>query len=243
MDRLLRRLACVAALMIVGPACDETSTPPAPFQLLLPAASATGVSIQPTYSWTASIVALSYLLQVSTDPAFGVILIHRPGLTTLSDTPPTTLAPGTNYYWRVFAVRPTGTVLAGGSPGLFTTLALPAGFSLTAPSNAATNVSLSPLLTWTASTGATSYTVQIATDSGFSSLVVDQAGVLTTSFTPLTPLSTSTTYYWQVSAENGAGSRAASSSPRSFTTLPPPPGSFTLTSPADLAPSVSIQPT
>src|SRR5206468_4030899 len=128
----------------------------APFELLLPGAGATDVSVLPTYSWTASANAVSYLLQVSTDPAFGAVLIHRPDLLSLEDTPPTPLAAGTTYYWRVYAVGPAGTVLAGGSPAIFVTLPAPGGFDLQSPANGAADVATSPLLIWTPSTGAES---------------------------------------------------------------------------------------
>jgi hypothetical protein len=244
MPRLLARFAFALGAALLVPACGGGSdSPPVPFTLLLPAASATGVSINPTYSWTTHLTASSYLLQVSVDPAFGVVLIHRPGLLTLSDNPPTTLAAGTNYYWRVYANTPTGSVLADGSPGLFTTLPAPGTFSLQSPSNGAVDQSTSPLFTWTSSTNAVSYSFQAATDAGFASIVIDQPGIVTTSFNPLSALSNTTTYYWRVTAVNSSGSTLGTGSPRSFTTLPPPPGSFSLTAPSAGAPSVPLSPT
>jgi len=81
-----------------------------------------------------------------------------------------------------------------------------------APANAATAVSLTPTLSWTASAGASSYDVYFGT--GASPAFV--ANVATTSYVP-TGLSYSTTYYWQVVPKSCAGS-ATGCAVYSFTT-------------------------
>lgn len=82
--------------------------------------------------------------------------------------------------------------------------------TLNSPSNAATVTSLVQQLVWNEAAGATSYDLQLATDVGFSNLVIDQAGVNGTSFTTdlLTP---NTTYYWRV--------RSNSCAPSSYSTV------------------------
>jgi hypothetical protein len=246
MGRSAAKLVLTLTVALLVPACSRnrpSGATPGAFALSLPAASASDVSVQPTYSWTASSNVISYLLQVSADPAFGVVLIHRTGLLTLADTPPTALSPGATYYWRVYAVTSAATVLATGSPAIFTTLPAPGSFSLQSPSNGAVDLSTSPLLSWSASAGAETYTLQIATDAAFTAMAVNQAGIASTSFVPSTPLSTSTTYFWRISAVNGSGSTTSTGAPRSFTTLPPLPGTFTLTAPASGAITVAILPT
>ncbi len=89
----------------------------------------------------------------------------------------------------------------GGSPGAAT---------LNSPSNGATDVSLTPTLSWTAASGADSYDVQVATDAGFNSIVINEAGVTGTSY-DASGLSTNTTYYWRVRGVNGCGNGAYSS--------------------------------
>jgi hypothetical protein len=94
----------------------------------------------------------------------------------------------------------------------------PGPFILVSPIDAEEDVPLSPLLTWTASAHAISFRVRIASDAGFATVVVDQAGITATSFSPETPLAPGEPYYWRVDAFNGARTTAATGSPFSFTT-------------------------
>ena len=78
---------------------------------------------------------------------------------------------------------------------------------LSSPANGARNVSRSPTLSWNASTGATSYRVQVSIDPGFSALVYDQAGITGTS-TTVSGLGSRTVYYWHATASNSDGTSA-----------------------------------
>jgi hypothetical protein len=71
-------------------------------------------------------------------------------------------------------------------------------------------------LIWTAPTGATSFSVQVSMNSSFSSIIINQTGILTAS-DPITGLSDSTFYYWRVNAANTNGS-SGWSSPTTFST-------------------------
>ena len=77
----------------------------------------------------------------------------------------------------------------------------PAAPALTAPANAATGVSLTPTLSWTASSSATSYDVYFG---------ISPTPPLATSTTAaslgLGALTEGTTYYWQVAGRNAGGS-------------------------------------
>lgn len=115
---------------------------------------------------------------------------------------------------------------------------------LSSPANGATNVSIPVTLVWNASSGATSYNVQVSTNSSFTSLVYNQTGITSTSVT-VSNLSAGTTYYWRVSATNAAGT-SAWSSVWSFTTASgggTPPAAPTLVSPPNGATGVSRTPT
>jgi len=72
-------------------------------------------------------------------------------------------------------------------------------------------------VTWNASTGATSYGLQIDDDPEFGDPLVNMTGI-TDLFYINSALATSTPYYWRVNATNDAGTSAWSSS-WSFTTV------------------------
>jgi hypothetical protein len=85
----------------------------------------------------------------------------------------------------------------------------PAAPVLASPANGSTNQSVAPTLSWNASSGATSYHLQVSTSSTFSPVVVDQNGLTATS-SPVSGLANGTTYYWHVSASNSGGTSAYS---------------------------------
>jgi hypothetical protein len=93
---------------------------------------------------------------------------------------------------------------------------VPASPTLLTPVDGATNQSVSPTFTWSPATDAATYTLEIATDAAFTSIVHTASGLTTTSYSGAT-LSSLTQYYWRVWAVNvcGAGSN---SSVFSFTT-------------------------
>ncbi len=76
-----------------------------------------------------------------------------------------------------------------------------------------------PSFSWSTSWGAFSFTLQVSTDSAFSSLVLDVSGIQAQGYTPPSALAASTTHWWRVSAVNGAGATLATGAPRSFTTI------------------------
>ncbi|MEX2054641.1 MAG: T9SS type A sorting domain-containing protein, partial [Candidatus Andersenbacteria bacterium] len=128
------------------------------------------------------------------------------------------LANNTLYYWRVNATNAGGTSSYSSTWSFTTIVAAPAAPTLASPSNGATGVSTSPTLSWNASTGATSYRLQVSTSSGFSQLVVDQSGITGTSY-PVSGLANNTLYYWRVNATN-AGGTSSYSTTWSFATRP-----------------------
>jgi len=81
---------------------------------------------------------------------------------------------------------------------------------LISPTNGATNQPLSLNLVWHASSGAISYWLQLSTNSGFTSFIINDS-TLTDTLQALSGLSQTTTYYWRVKAKNNAGYSAFSS--------------------------------
>jgi hypothetical protein len=92
----------------------------------------------------------------------------------------------------------------------------PAAPMLTAPANGANNQPTRPIFTWSGSNTET-YTIDIATDSGFSNIVFTQ-DVTGTTATPNVDLQSNTPYFWRVSAANACGAGGISAT-FSFTTL------------------------
>ncbi len=87
--------------------------------------------------------------------------------------------------------------------------------TLSTPANGATGVNLAPLLSWQAIAGAT-FTVEIASDAGFGTIVASQGGLTGNSW-QAPALSANTTYWWRVSASGACGGTQVST-PSSFTT-------------------------
>lgn len=73
---------------------------------------------------------------------------------------------------------------------------------LVSPTTGATNISLTPTLSWRPVASATMYILQLSTDGAFTTIVFSDTIFADTSATLLTPLQNSTTYYWRVSAKN-----------------------------------------
>jgi subtilisin family serine protease len=82
--------------------------------------------------------------------------------------------------------------------------ASPDQVSLTEPADGAIDQDLRPVFTWASATQGDEYRIQVATDSGFSSLVIDEV-IEATSFTPTADLATGTDYFWRVRSSNSCG--------------------------------------
>ncbi|GEM_PF-2200272 len=74
----------------------------------------------------------------------------------------------------------------------------------TSPTNDSDCIALNPTLQWNAVAGASSYRVQVSTDSLFGSTAFDSSSVTDTTI-GVTGLSPQTVYYWRVNATNSAG--------------------------------------
>jgi aqualysin 1 len=118
----------------------------------------------------------------------------------------------------------------------------PATPVLSSPANGATGVTIPATLSWAASTGATSYNVQVSIASDFSSYAYNQSGITATSAS-VSGLSASTLYYWRVSATNSAGTSGWSTVYSLTTAAGSAPAAPTLSSPANGATNVSRTPT
>ncbi len=199
------------------------SAPPAPVPSS-PADGATNVAINPTISWSTVVGATSYRLQVSAASDFGTILLDSSGLATTSVIIGG-LANSTKYYWRVNAVNAGGTAPWSNVWSFNTIVASPGTPVLFAPANGETGTAIDPVMAWNSSSGATSYRLQVSTDSTFAATALDSTDI-TLSSVNLRGLLHSTRYHWRVRASNVGGDSPWSST-WNFTTIVAPPASPT----------------
>ena len=89
--------------------------------------------------------------------------------------------------------------------GLSVQAAAPGVAVLTSPANGANNVPATPTFTWNAVAGASSYSIQVATDAGFANVVASATGLANPAWTSNVTLNTNTLHYWRVQATNACG--------------------------------------
>lgn len=129
------------------------------------------------------------------------------------------LARGTTYFWFVVAHAGCDVTVTTSTPlrsfAVAGTCSSPGGFDLITPAAGATNVSVTPVLFWSASTNASAYDLYFGTTSNPPLLVSD----LTTTSSSVPQLENGTTYYWRVLAKVACDpARNLSTAVRSFTT-------------------------
>ncbi len=185
-----------------------------------------------SFEWNLIAGALQYQIQVSTDSNFPSTVIDET-VTTTSYTPIAALSAGT-YYWRVRAEDSYGNESAWSEVWSFTVSTEPGA----APS-APTNVTATPgngqvTISWDAVSGATSYNIYWAIESGVSKDTYDGniEDITSTSYTH-TVLTSGTTYYYVITAENSYGesddSSEVSATPNAAGTAPSAPTSVIAT--------------
>jgi hypothetical protein len=188
--------------------------------LTFPANGQDSVDGQPTLTWTSTDPCVrSYRIQVATDAGFSAIVndVVQSG-TSLAIGP---LESNTTYFWKV---TPSGTAGGGTASAVFsfitTPFTAPSAPALLSPPNRQTNVAFPVSVCWDSSARATVYRLQVAIDSTFGVKVFDDS-TLTARCRQLVGLLNGKTYFWRVSAKNGAGVSPFSPAFR-FTTLSPP---------------------
>jgi hypothetical protein len=157
--------------------------------------------------------------------------VGNPGTASFSSNP--TTPPGSSvltlsgvaagaYSFDVFGSSViTPTLVQSQTVSLEAVATAPGTPTLLTPTNGALNVPAMPTFTWNATSGAGSYSIQVATDSGFNNIVASASGLIDPTWTANVALNTSTTHYWRVQANNACGV-GSYSAVRSFTTLAAP---------------------
>lgn len=83
---------------------------------------------------------------------------------------------------------------------------LTAGATLNVPASNATGQPVVPNFAWSSVTGASSYNLEVATNSNFASLVQSATNITATNFSLPSPLAEGTEYFWRIKANNLCGS-------------------------------------
>jgi photosystem II stability/assembly factor-like uncharacterized protein len=218
-----------------------TTTPAAPSApaLVTPVDNANSISLTTaSLNWSPASGASSYRVQFSTSSTFATVIKDTvvTGTTTLAVPG---LAANTVYYWHVNAQNPAGSSVYSATRTFTTAVPLSAP-TLNLPANNATAVTVFTDVSWNALSGAVTYQLQLATDTGFTAIVVNDS-TLTGTTRNVGQLSNLTVYYWRVRAKNPAGNSAYSTR-RTFTSASLPttvPAAPVLVAPAAFATTVS----
>jgi fibronectin type 3 domain-containing protein len=198
----------VSALNSAGESANSSQVSATPAAPLAPPAAPTGLqasagNAQVSLNWTASTGATSYHVKRATTNGGPYAQVSAPTATNFTDSG---LTNGTTYYYVVSALNAAGESANSSQANATPTAPATPPAAPTGLQAIAGNAQVS--LSWSASTGATSYNVQRSTTSGGPYTQV--AAPTTTSDTD-TGLTNGTTYYYVVAASNAAGQSANSS--------------------------------
>jgi hypothetical protein len=195
------------------PTCPTLAAP----SLISPSGS--GVSITPTLDWSDVSGATSYDVQICSDSSCSSVVQSASDLISSQWTVSQALNQGTQYWWRARANNACGPGAWPATPLSFTTVCPTLGApSLIGPSGS--GVSITPTLDWSDVSGATSYDVQLCSDSNCTTVVRSANVPGTSSQWAVSPLlSPGTQYWWRALANNSCGPGAWPTTPLSFTTV------------------------
>lgn len=220
----------------------RTAVPATPV-LVTPFNNQDSVSFRPTLVWTAGDLCLgAYFVQVSrfndfSDTAFQATTSQLSVQLNIS------LLGNTDYYWRVRSFNGVGNgPFSAGSHFKTTSFTPPDVPVLVSPADGVNDQPLTITFRWDTSARAATYRLQVAFDTGFTILTLNDSTIVQPDtglvFRLVSSLINSKTYYWRVNAKNSAGTSAFSAR-RSFNTLAPPDAPI-LVSPANGATNVPI---
>ena len=204
---------------------------PSQFNKNAPANGTTGTTLAPVLSWNVSTNTTKYEYCYDTTNDGTCSNWISTGTNTYVGL--SGLQQGTAYYWQVRSWNEIyGPTYANGSASAywsFTTVVMsPGAFNKYAPASGSVGVSLTPVLSWTASARATKY--EYCYDTTNDGTCSNWISTGTNTYAGLSGLQEGTTYYWQVRAWNGTyGPTYANGSATaywSFTTVVMNPGAF-----------------
>jgi hypothetical protein len=193
--------------------------------LVSPSNGATSVSIKPDFDWGASTggtAPLTYEIKVDDN-----ILFTSPNVdvTSISDSNysyTTGLTPATTYYWKVRALDAGSAYSDWATTQSFTTAPFVAP-TFTMPTSGMSITTVTPTFSWSASTGGSgtyTYELMVSLNSGFTTTVVNQTGIATTSYAMTSNL-TPDIHYAKLRALDSLGNYSDWTSTISFTAVAP----------------------
>lgn len=189
------------------------TTVPGVATLVSPANSAFVGTTRPTFDWTdvSDPSGVTYRLQVDNNSDFSSPEVNVGSISASTYTTPA-ITVGT-YYWRVQATDLAGN--SGSYSGSFSfqiDVTAPAAVTLQLPANDSVVATGTPTFQWTTVTdpAGVTYTIQVDTESTFSTpLMVNVSGLTGNTHTP-SPALAEGTYVWRVKAVDGAGNTSTS---------------------------------
>lgn len=173
-------------------------------QLLSPTNGDNGVSLQPTFEWSALDNVDNYTIQMATNSAFTNLVIDTSGVTITNLSVAGRLEYFTNYYWRARGENAAGSGSWSDTWSFTTKEAAPLTSLLLLPENNADVTTLLPEFIWNQSSRANEYTFQLSDLEDFSSILIDSS-LTDTSLVPVEKLDNGTVYYWRVKAIGDGG--------------------------------------
>ncbi len=194
--------------------CDAQSfttldviTPPECTQVTSPANGAIDVAIDAFILWTYAPRATAYLINLGTTPGGTDVLNGVDAGNALNFNIPFDLDPNTTYYVSIIPYNENGQTL-GCTETSFTTEDIatepPPCTSIINPEDGATEVALTPLVSWNPSPGATGYRITVGTTPGGTD-ILDNADLGNTISTLVLDFNEGTTYYITIFPYNEAG--------------------------------------
>ncbi len=191
---------------------------PSELAVCAPANAVYTVSVGSILSFTDPVTLAASGNPAGTSVGFTTNPVTPPGSSTLTISNTGSAVAGA-YTIQVDGTSTTGTKSRMVGLDLFT--AAPSTVTLLTPANAATNQPVQPTFTWNAVSELGTYTIEVASDPAFTSIVETASGIEATTYVMTGTLNTNTTYYWRVRASNACGTGSFSAA-RSFTTVPGP---------------------
>jgi hypothetical protein len=169
--------------------------------------------------WVSIPEVLGYRIQLATNDHFQNLILDS--ILTENQIEVLSLNNKTDYYWRVNALYNIGTSFYSEIWHFTTIIAATTTPVLLQPENGASNLYHPIFLNWSTSRDAENYRVQLAIDSLFIFLVIDDSTVVDTIFL-VANLFEGQIYFWRVRSQNVAGASNFSEAWSFKTWLPPP---------------------